>query len=173
MRLPREEARREDKIKGVYSRFILARLKSPILSAVKNIAKWTFTGMYLPIRLILCLYGMEWVWGICIGVGSALLLTARCLAIPGPEVATVTDTHSFFIPVANGVIGDDKMTNSIAVMKAIDKEKLIDRIRSIEGRPTMHVRHFSACYANARPTAWYGKTSRRRWRNGCVPSFPF
>ncbi|MDE6156574.1 MAG: hypothetical protein K2F78_00330, partial [Muribaculaceae bacterium] len=29
MRLPREEARREENIKGVYSRFILAGLKSP------------------------------------------------------------------------------------------------------------------------------------------------
>ena len=31
---------------------------------------WTLTGMYLPIRLILYPCGMEWVWGICIGVSS-------------------------------------------------------------------------------------------------------
>ena len=50
-RLPSEEARREaNEIKGVYSRFILVNQKSPNFSAVKNIAKWTLTGMYIPIR---------------------------------------------------------------------------------------------------------------------------
>lgn len=56
MHLQSEEPRREAiKIKGVYSRFILVGQKPGSLrTTVKNIAKWTLTGMYIPIRLILC-----------------------------------------------------------------------------------------------------------------------
>lgn len=38
---------------------------------------WTLTGMYLPIRLILYPCGMEWVWGICIGVSSVTLIYGK------------------------------------------------------------------------------------------------
>lgn len=55
--LSRAKARWEYKIKGVYSRFILVgRKPGSLRTTVKNTAKWTLTGMYMPIRLILCLY---------------------------------------------------------------------------------------------------------------------
>lgn len=54
--------------------------------------------MFIPIRLILCLYGIEWVWGICIGVGSALFSAVLATRkVPLYEESNGTDTHPFFI----------------------------------------------------------------------------
>jgi len=65
VRLPREEARREVKIKGVYSRFILAGLKSPNFISSQEYSKvdahgyvFTYPGSFYALT------GMEWVWGI-------------------------------------------------------------------------------------------------------------
>ena len=50
------------------------------------------------------LIGMEWVWGICIGVGSALLFDCHGSArFPVRRIATVQIPTPFFInPVAEG-----------------------------------------------------------------------
>jgi len=79
MRLPREEARREaNKIKGVYSRFILVGRRRGSFYDSQEFSKVGAHGyVHTYPDSFYALTGMEWVWGICIGVGSALLFDCQ------------------------------------------------------------------------------------------------
>lgn len=107
MRLQREEARREAiKIKGVYYASFLGTSKVyQHLKPVKNEDVISAHGVCIYLSgLILCLSGMEWVWGIIhIGVGFCNTHSLVKELVP-PRCANGsngTDTHPFYInPVA-------------------------------------------------------------------------
>ena len=137
MRLPRAEARREVKIKGVYSRFILVGQKPGSLrTTVKNLARWTLTGMLIPIRahsMPLTAWSGFGVFTIGVSICVVIRLSWFC-QVPCPKDSNSTDTHALFVLSGRSwVLATDVQTGIKTLVGTMNKTELARKIQALTG----------------------------------------